>query len=105
LDRRLGGPQSRSGRLGKEKILDPTGTSYPKGIGGSFPGVKRPGREADHSPPASTEVKKMWIYTSTPPFAFMEGQLYLELHKRMLFVMAQITLARRLAHTNVSWMI
>jgi hypothetical protein len=40
-------------------------------IGGSFPGGKRPGREADHSPPASAEVKKMWIYTSTPPYAFM----------------------------------
>jgi hypothetical protein len=35
------------------------------------PGVKRAGREADHSPPASAEVKKMWIYTSTPPYAFM----------------------------------
>jgi hypothetical protein len=35
------------------------------------PGVKRPGREADHSPPASAEVKKMWIYTSTLPYAFM----------------------------------
>jgi hypothetical protein len=34
-------------------------------------GVKRPGREADHSPPASAEVKKMWIYTTTPPYAFM----------------------------------
>jgi hypothetical protein len=32
-----------------------------------FSGVKRPGREADHSPPASAEVKKMWFYTSTPP--------------------------------------
>jgi hypothetical protein len=31
------------------------------------PGVKRPGCEADHSPSASAEVKKMWIYTSTPP--------------------------------------
>jgi hypothetical protein len=39
------------------------------------PGVKRPGRETDHSPPASAEVKKTWIYTSTPPYAFM-GQLY-----------------------------
>jgi hypothetical protein len=29
-------------------------------------GVNRPGREADHSPPTSAEVKKMWIYTSTP---------------------------------------
>jgi hypothetical protein len=26
LDRRLGGPQSRSGRRGEENILDPTGT-------------------------------------------------------------------------------
>jgi hypothetical protein len=34
-------------------------------------GVKRPGREADHSPPANAEVKKMCIYTSTPPYAFM----------------------------------
>jgi hypothetical protein len=34
-------------------------------------GVKRPGREANHSPPASAEVKKMWLYTSTPPYAFM----------------------------------
>jgi hypothetical protein len=30
-----------------------------------YPGVKRPGREADHSPPASAEVKKIQIYTST----------------------------------------
>jgi hypothetical protein len=29
------------------------------------PGLKRPGREVDHSPPTSAEVKKMWIYTST----------------------------------------
>jgi hypothetical protein len=34
-------------------------------------GVKWPGREADHSPPTSAEVKKMWIYTSTPPYTFM----------------------------------
>jgi hypothetical protein len=47
--------------------------SYPMGTG-SFPGgggVKRPGREADHSPPASAEVKKMWTYASTPPYTFM----------------------------------
>jgi hypothetical protein len=35
------------------------------------PGIKRPGREADHLPPASAEIKNMWIYTSTPPYAFM----------------------------------
>jgi hypothetical protein len=27
--------------------------------GALSPGVKRPGREVDHSPPASAEVKKM----------------------------------------------
>jgi hypothetical protein len=32
--------------------------SYPIGTGGSFPRIKRPGREADHSPLASAEVKK-----------------------------------------------
>jgi hypothetical protein len=39
--------------------------------GALSPGVKRPGREADHSPPTSAEVKKMWIYASTPPYVFM----------------------------------
>jgi hypothetical protein len=34
-------------------------------------GVKRKGREADHSPPTIVEVKKTWIYTSIPPFVFM----------------------------------
>jgi hypothetical protein len=33
--------------------------------GALSPGVKRPGREVDHSP-TSAEVMKMWIYTSTP---------------------------------------
>jgi hypothetical protein len=46
-------------------------TSYKMGTGGSFSGVKRQGREADHSPPTSAEVKKMWIYTSTPPYVYM----------------------------------
>jgi hypothetical protein len=31
----------------------------------SFPGIKRPGREVDHSS-TGTEVNKTWIYTSTP---------------------------------------
>jgi hypothetical protein len=38
--------------------------------GALSPGVKRPGLEADHSPPASAEVKKSWISTSTPPYNF-----------------------------------
>jgi len=36
-----------------------------------YPGVKEPGREADHSPPSSTEVKNAWNYTSTPQCVFM----------------------------------
>jgi hypothetical protein len=35
------------------------------------PGAKRPECEADHSPTTSAEFKKMWIYTSTSPYAFM----------------------------------
>jgi hypothetical protein len=31
------------------------------------PGVKRPGREGDHSFPSSAEVKNAWSYTSIPP--------------------------------------
>jgi hypothetical protein len=42
------------------------------GYGGALSlGVKLPGREADHSPRTSAEVKKTWIYTSTPPYVFM----------------------------------
>jgi hypothetical protein len=46
--------------------------------------VRRPGREADHLPPSSADVKNRWSYTSTPQHAFMvwrsvkaQGQLYL----------------------------
>jgi hypothetical protein len=34
--------------------------SYPVGTRGCCPGVKRPGRKADHSPPSSAEVKE-WV--------------------------------------------
>jgi hypothetical protein len=33
--------------------------------------VKRPEREADHSPQSSAEVKNTWSYISTPPYVFM----------------------------------
>jgi hypothetical protein len=38
-------------------------------------GVKRPVREADHSPPSSAEVKNAWRYTSTPQYVFMEWRI------------------------------
>jgi hypothetical protein len=34
-------------------------------------GIKRLGREADHSPPSSAEVKNAWKYSSIPQYAFM----------------------------------
>jgi hypothetical protein len=45
--------------------------SYPAATEGSFPGVKRLGREANHSPPSSTEIKNAWSYTSIPLYVFM----------------------------------
>jgi len=34
-------------------------------------GIKRPGLEADHSPPFSPKVKNAWSYASTPQYALM----------------------------------
>jgi hypothetical protein len=34
-------------------------------------GVKRPRREADHSPPTTAEIMKTWSYKPTSPYAFM----------------------------------
>jgi hypothetical protein len=45
--------------------------SYPVVLGALFPELKRPGREADNSPPISVEVKSTWIYTPTPPYVFI----------------------------------
>jgi hypothetical protein len=49
------------------------------------PGLKRQGREADHSPPPSAEVRKGGAIPPLPPYVFMawcltnyaQGQLYL----------------------------
>jgi len=38
---------------------------------GSFPGVKRPGRDFDHPPPSSAEVKggvELYLHPSRGPF-------------------------------------
>jgi hypothetical protein len=41
--------------------------SYPMGSRGSSLGVKRPGRETDHSPPSSAEVKEcVELYLHSP---------------------------------------
>jgi hypothetical protein len=63
----LDGPRDRSSSPGRVKIfLFSTSPRLPLS-----PRVKRPESETDHKPPASAEVKKMWIYTSAPPYAFM----------------------------------
>jgi hypothetical protein len=51
--------------------LGPTQPPIQWVLGALSPGVKRQGREAGHSPPTSVEVKKTWIYTSTPTYVFM----------------------------------
>jgi hypothetical protein len=47
--------------------LGPTQPHIQWVIGALSLGVKRPGREADHSPPSTAEVKNAWSYTSAPP--------------------------------------
>jgi hypothetical protein len=34
------------------------------------PGINRPGRETDHSPPSSAEIKNVWSCTFTPQYVF-----------------------------------
>jgi len=48
-----------------DRLLGPP-TLLSEGYEGLCPGVKRQGREADHSPPFSAEVKNARSYTSAP---------------------------------------
>jgi hypothetical protein len=51
--------------------LGPTQPSIQWVQGALSVGLKRPGREVDHSPPPSTEVKNAWSHTSIPQCIFM----------------------------------
>jgi hypothetical protein len=44
---------------------------YEIGIGGSYVGDVSNEREHYHSLPSRAEVMKSWLYTSTPPYAFL----------------------------------
>jgi len=46
----------------------------------SFPGVKRPGNEAEHLPPSCAKVMKEWSYSSTPPVFLHSKTSPLQLH-------------------------
>jgi hypothetical protein len=50
-----------------KSALGPTQPSIQLISGALAQGVKRPGRDADHSLPTSAEVKKTRVYTTTPP--------------------------------------
>jgi hypothetical protein len=75
---RLWGQSSSPGK-GKIFLLSTSSTPVPGPTqppiqwvtGALAPGVKQPGREADHSPPTSAKVQNTWIYTSTLPYVFM----------------------------------
>jgi hypothetical protein len=47
--------------------MEPTQPPIQRVPGALSLGVKRPGREADHSPPSTAEFKNAWSYTSTLP--------------------------------------
>jgi hypothetical protein len=78
---RAGGPRSRCSSLGRVKYylfsavfipaLRSTQHSIEEVQGTLSPEVKRRGSEADHSLPASAEVKNIYIYKSAPPYAFV----------------------------------
>jgi hypothetical protein len=66
-----GRPRGRSSSSVKVKnvlftsrpALGPTQPPFQRVPEAPSPGVKRPGDEADHSPPAGADVKKIWICT------------------------------------------
>jgi hypothetical protein len=91
--------------LGFERVCVSMGAvrhpaSYPMGTRDSFPGIKRPGREADHSP-SSAEVENVWSYTPTPQYVLMAWCLVK--HKdNFTFICAENTIWQRMCEHTVS---
>jgi hypothetical protein len=50
-------------------------------------GVKHPGREVDHSPPSSAEIKNVWSYYST----YAQGQIYLYIYTVLPDIICYVT--------------
>jgi hypothetical protein len=61
--------------VGSRILISPYRPHWLWGLPNRVLGVKLQKREDDHSPTTSAEVKKTWIYTSTPPYAFMAQYL------------------------------
>jgi len=71
---RVGRPgfESRQGQeFGVQTSSGTLPSSYPAGTAVFSSGIKPPGREADHSPPSSDQVKIAWGHTSILPCVFM----------------------------------
>jgi hypothetical protein len=67
----MGGSKNFYFSMSSTPALGPTQPPMQWVPGALSPRVKRAGRETDHSPSTSGEVKKTWVYTSTPPYIFM----------------------------------
>ena len=55
----------------------------------SFPGVKRPGRSANHAPPSSDEVKgrvELYMYSFSGPSWLLLGRTFNSVHERKLLL-------------------
>jgi hypothetical protein len=68
-----GRPSGRSSSPGRVKNFHFSMSSRPS-VGSTQPPIQwvnGRGVKLTHSPPTSAEVKKMWIYTTTPPYVFM----------------------------------
>jgi hypothetical protein len=63
-------------------------------------GVKRPGREADHSPPSNAEVKNTWRYTYTSPYGFMVSCLIKHSDVTYYYYYRLQTNCRMVAHSS-----
>jgi hypothetical protein len=59
--------------MSSRPVLGPTQAPIQSVLGALSPGVKRPGREAGHSPPARADINeiRIWIYNFTTPYVFM----------------------------------
>jgi hypothetical protein len=62
---------SRIISISSSLALRPTQSPVPWVQGALSPGVKQQGRKADHSPPATAEVKRMCINTAAIPYPLM----------------------------------
>jgi hypothetical protein len=70
INRRFGGTCCLPKDKPNKHIVQTGSGANQMGTGGLFP-RGWPGCEANQLPPSRAEVKKTWVYISTPPYAFM----------------------------------